>query len=941
MAKKASAKGKKKKQIKDSTGNLPKGFSNLAEKWLPLVMFIAVALLLLIGPFQRGLFFPSELLIAKACVFALLMLWGYFRLLKKDSRLFFGTPLDLCLGILLLAYLLSLFFAVHQREALEEVLKVTSYLVIYLVVFDLCRYMVLPGFLKPGSGNGKMGSKKTENSAAGNSSSTAESGGIKPASSGSPAGEDRIKTVPAAGKNPLISPEADAPGVSLILHLLLLAAVVVTVASLGVPAGHWDFPGAYADERIASPMGYANTAAAYLMTAFLLALGLAPLAAKWWQRTLYLAPAAIMLFTVVLTFSRGAWVLLPPLCLLLVLLAAPGERLRSLLYLAAASLAAVPAALLADPVYRSDAPAMAWLLVIAAALAAVLLGMAVELYLNLGRKVRLAIGGGTVLAAAAALFIIFILPALGPVHLERGPDQAAETKTVEQIISDPHPETDYRLTLEVKAEESPAAASEADYAWGVKVIGGLPDYKDEELFDHRADATEGWETKEYSFKTGPETERLEVLIYNHYPGTSVSARNVTLSAAGEEHNLTFALHRMLPDRFYDRIFSVSLDRNVDARFEFMGDAVKVIGDYPVTGIGGGGWNAVYRAYQETPYNTTEVHNHFLQVWIEAGIFGFLAFLGIWVSCLAAFIRNCFIDQATPRRWQFWTASFVPVAALGAHSVIDWNFSMAAVGIFLFVLLGANRSLDRINWFARLKIKTKDSKQTKGRGLLIGGAALVLGLFLLVYSLLLLDGLHATWRSQEAAQRGNLEAAQQEARRAISRDPYRADNYYNLSLLKEEQARQAGVQENMEKVIELARQAYEREPYNPRYVMHYGSLLLHNVGVEEGLAHIDRLMELRPFSESSYIQAASSRLQLASFYLNEGADAQARRYLRDVQEIEEKMTEKLGHSEPLAFAMGRTHEMLGNRARAVEYLESIEEDEDMYEEAQELLQELQD
>ncbi|MFO7951259.1 MAG: O-antigen ligase family protein [Bacillota bacterium] len=893
--KKPTDKVKQKQKKQDSSRNI-QSLNYWAEKIIPFVMLLALALLLFIGPFQRGLFFPRELLIAKIFIFGLLIIWGYFRLIKKDGRLI-ETPLDICLIVLLFAYGISFFFAVNTRDALGEALKVAAYLVVFLLTLDICRYLSLPRIkLNRGEVNNSTQPKSNDSSS---------------------------DLVP--------------PGINLILHLLLVAAGAVTIASLGVPAGHWNFPGAYASARIASPMGYANTAAAYLMAAYFLALALAPLAKKWWK-VLYLAPAATMLFAVILTFSRGAWLLLVPLSLLLIVIAAPGERLRSFLYLLVTALAAVPTALIADQVFRSDTPAQAWLLVAAALVFAIILGLFVELYLSQSRKLRIAVAGGAGAAVFAAFFIIFILPALGPIQLERGPDQDPETRTVEQLIRGISPEKDYRLSLDINAEKDPASDEEIDYVWRLRILGGLPGDRDEELLDYKGSATDGWEERDFNFETKAEMDRLEVKIYNHYPGTSVTARNVALSAEGMDRSLRFTLNRMLPDRFYDRLFSFSLERNLDARVEFMEDAVQIIGDHPVLGTGGGGWNAIYRAYQDRPYNTTEVHNHFLQVWLEAGLLGFLAFLGLWVSTAVSFVRNCAKKKAPSRVWQFWTAAFIPIAALGAHSMIDWNFSMAAVGIFLFVLLGASRSLDRVNWFER---KNCNRKINSSRGRFVGIGGIIIGVCLFIFSLMLLDGLYATWRSQELVEQNRLKQAREEMRRGIQRDPFRTDNYYNLSVLIEDHARRAGMQADMDEVISFAERAYELEPYNPRYVSHYGNLLLHNVDVNEGLEMIDRLMYLRPFSESSYLQAISSRLQLADFYLGEGEQAEAERHLNDILEIESKMEEHLDEIKPFAFHLGRTYFLLGEYSVAEDYLMKVEEGDDLYEQAQEHLEMIKD
>jgi len=887
LAKKSSTKNKKRdeknKVQKDSPGIIAKA---KADNILLYIMLALVAGLLFIGPFYRGLFFSMELLQAQIFVFAALFFWGLFRIFNRDGRLI-ETPLDICLLLLFIAYFISTFFAVHTRDALEELLKIASYLVIYLVAIDICRNWKYPGLLKWFNHEG----------------------------------EDTGSNLP--------------PGISMFLHLLLAAATVLTIASLGVPAGHWDFVGAYASSRIASPMGYANTAAAYLMASYFMALSLAPLAKRLF-RVIYLVPATLMLISIVLTFSRGAWLLLPPLALLMVIVSAPGQRLRTCLYLAVTALTALPAALLADPVFRSDNPVQAWWLIIGAVLAAVILGAMVEQYLLQSRKVRLGIAAAAAVIVTAAFIIFVIIPVVGPLHLENPPGEPARTTSYEQVISNIEAGETYQLQLEVKADQDHLTDSnDPDYVWRIRVLGGLPGYRDEELLDYRGMETEGWQQYDFAVETVEDTTRLDIRLYNRYPGTAITARNVTLVSPDSEQKLRFTMSRILPDRFYSRIYSYSLDRNLDRRLELFEDAVKVIRDYPILGAGGGAWAAVYRAYQDQPYDSREVHNHYLQVWIEAGILGFIAFVGIWLSFAAAFIRNCFLGRASPVRWQYWTATFLPVAALGVHSTIDWNFSMAAVGIFLFALLGAGRSLDQAAWF-----KKEDNKNVKsGKGLVIGIIALLLGLSLSIYSAVLLNGLKTTWESQQLLERGNNQRAMAEMERAIRLDPLLAENHHNLSVLIEGQARRTQTQLDAEQILALSRRAYELEPYNPNYFLRYGDLLMSHVDIDEGLSYIDKLMKMRPHNPSSYVRPAHSRLQVIEYFDEVGEQAGLQNYAGEIFELEEKMREKQGDSLPMAYVIGRTNQLLGNRVEAERYYEMVPEDDQFYDLARQRLEEL--
>jgi tetratricopeptide (TPR) repeat protein len=748
-----------------------------------MLLLLLLCLLLFVGPFYRGLFFTQDLLIAQAIVFGMLIIWGAYRLFAGGGNLR-KSPLDICFLALLLAYFISFFVAVHTRDALEQLLKIAMYLVVYLVAFELSVSKIWP-----------LNCRKTE------------------------LVNDDQSSMPI--------------GLNLILHLALAAAVVVTIASIGAAAGHWYILGAYQDAglRIASPLGYSNTAAAYLMAAYFLNIGLATLADSWWKRCMYLMPAVLILTTTILTFSRGAWLLLPPLFILMVLASAPGMRLRSFLLMIATMIPAIPAAFWADPLFRSSNPPDGWVPLVLAMAVSFLLGALFEYYLNQKYRTKLVLGVTVLAALLISIFFIIVFP-----------------------------------------------------------------------------------------------------LFN------ISAQDVSEPAGQEslsvEQRLEISLSNLLPERYHDRIFSVGRDRNLGARLEMFRDAIKIIKDYPLFGAGGGGFRSLYQGYQERIYYSTEVHNHFLQVWVEAGILGFLAFVGIWFSLTLVFIRNCIKNKATTVRWQNWATVFVPVAALGAHSAIDWNFSLAAVGIYLFVLLGASKSLDQIDWFKKedISLKSKDGRQRKWTGIM----AIVTGTLLLICTLVLIKGFYSTWQSQLYLEQGNLKQAVVELGEAIRYDPLRAENYFNLSVLFDEQARSSGDRTELQQLVYLAQRAHELEPYNPTYAYRYGELLLNYVDPQKGLTIIDRITDLRPLEVNSYLQAGVIRLQLAEFYLGSGNIPEAERYLAGIKDLEQKMIMKTGDASPLAFMIGRALFLMEDYEGALYYLKMVPESDPYYQSALEHL-----
>jgi len=837
--------------------------------YLLMLILIALSLILIIGPFFRGLFFPRELIVANGLVFILLIIWGIYRIVIKKNTLV-SSPVEICLTLLILAYVVSFFVAVNKRDALTEILKYSSYFIVLLMAIDIGFYLRLPWRY--------FESDKQE-----------------------------IR---------------EHEGARILIYITIISSVFLSFASLAIAASLFSIPDAYVGYRIASPIVYANTAALYFMAGYLSLIAFIPVF-KRLARAFHLGLATILLITVILTYSRGAWLLLPPLCLLLVIASQPGERLRASLNLLATAIPAVVVAFYIDSMFRASSSIMAWVALLGAYILTMIFALLIDRFLLLDkttqRKILFTGISATGLALIGALIFILSMPIF--LHYENG---NSNTSQLHQVIENVIPNENYRLEFETLNITDQQVAADTEARWRVLVSAGFSDYSYLDLVDQSGVALETSEQQFITFVTPEDLKRLEILLINESPDSKIEIKSVILSTETTKTHLRFLAYRLIPKSFYERIYSFSRDVNMDRRFELFSDAIKVIKDYPILGIGGGGWAAVYKGYIDNDYNSRQVHNQYLQVWIESGIIGFLAFIGIWISFSVIFINNRVIPQTTYLAKQLWVAAYIPVIAIGLHSIIDWHFAMASVGYYLFVLIGAGLSMNQANWFY-----TNESKAQRKKVNLPGLLSIIVGLALFAFTLALFFGLHAAWRSQELVEERNYKAAMKEFEKAISLDPLRAENYYNMSVIIEEQALQTRNPEAMQQVIALMQNAYELEPYNLRYVLRYGQLLLQYVDLDQGLSLLDLAPDLNPFSLETYLFVIFTRINIAEHLIANGAQAKAESILLTVFDLEQAMTEQDLFSRDLYFALGRTNELLGNFELALDYYEKVEAEDNYY------------
>ena len=110
------------------------------------------------------------------------------------------------------------------------------------------------------------------------------------------------------------------------------------------------------------------------------------------------------------------------------------------------------------------------------------------------------------------------------------------------------------------------------------------------------------------------------------------------------------------------------------RFIQMGDAATLIGTAPVLGIGPDAWKTAFPFVQSAQYSVSVVHCSYLQIALDAGLFG-LALVVAAVVIGAINVCRC---------GQTWLCP--AVAALALHSLVDFDLRFAALSTLLALLL---------------------------------------------------------------------------------------------------------------------------------------------------------------------------------------------------------------------------------------------------------------
>lgn len=139
-------------------------------------------------------------------------------------------------------------------------------------------------------------------------------------------------------------------------------------------------------------------------------------------------------------------------------------------------------------------------------------------------------------------------------------------------------------------------------------------------------------------------------------------------------------YKLLPGFAANRLQGLGANQNFIQRLVFFRDGVTLWRQRPITGWGLGGVEGQVTAVQPFFYESKYIHNHFIQILVEAGAVGLAAFVGLLGCALWLLLR---------RRRDFAQEPLLPLLAaclamMTAHSLTEvvWSTQVYQVVVFL-------------------------------------------------------------------------------------------------------------------------------------------------------------------------------------------------------------------------------------------------------------------
>ncbi|HQL36463.1 MAG TPA: O-antigen ligase family protein, partial [Bacillota bacterium] len=476
----------------------------------------------------------------------------------------------------------------------------------------------------------------------------------------------------------------------------------------------------------------------------------------------------------------------------------------------------------------------------------------------------------TVIIVMALIFIVtavFLSSVKEPTQYRIEHLESEENSWIYKTVSldDLKPSTRYSFGFDVMA------SIESPYSYGILIRSYNSVNEHTDILEYFEPTGAGFTRKNYEFATLPDTERIDIQLYNYESNSYTVYKNMEIRDSNNTTIKKIKNLKYIPSPIADRLTDINFKtRNASLRLHFMKDGLKIIRDYPIAGAGGGAWRNLYRQYQSIPYDTTEVHNFYVQYGTEVGIIGLAALMGLLTLIVISMIKSFKTDS------QY---SYVYFAAmlLFIHSMIDFNLSLAAVVYMLWMLIGIINS-DK---------NTPHMKKSEHK--YVGTLALVLSLIICFASSSIYYGMKLGSQGAIVYNRDKDEDKTIELyEKAIKFDRYNGIYRADLAQILNSKLKSTKDKKYYDGVLEQISMLNKYEPYNHKYTPTICNMYLALGMFKEASELADKKLHDEPLLTQSYNIKIDVNYQVANYYLKSDKAKEAEFYLLKVIEAKDEL-----------------------------------------------------
>lgn len=389
---------------------------------------------------------------------------------------------------------------------------------------------------------------------------------------------------------------------------------------------------------------------------------------------------------------------------------------------------------------------------------------------------------------------------------------------------------------------------------------------------------------------------------------------------------------LLAESYLSRLGDVSLqDQNVQLRIDFSRDALKIIKDHPVIGVGAGGWAALYHTYASRLYWTLLTHNHFLQTWVEAGTIGFLALLSIWFLFLYL-VYNYWskpkedIDQTSdPLLW----GGVTGVLLLGAHSIIDFDMSLPAIYFLFFAFMGTFKGFVSVPPLHSETEKKAAKKKGRPKGPVLDKKSVIFLALATAGSLAICITAASFWianlnfRSAQSIITQNTSLGVQKLDNALALDPINSEYWIWSAKVLADKAVKTNDPNAYQKALECCQKAIDLDPYNLSQLYSINQVYIKLGQPDPAIKVASDMIRINPWAPDYYENLAAVQVAAGIFRLEAGNIEQAKAYWADSVQVPNLVPPTMAIPPVgLHLFQGQARLLLGDTAQGVSSLQTM-------------------
>ena len=345
---------------------------------------------------------------------------------------------------------------------------------------------------------------------------------------------------------------------------------------------------------------------------------------------------------------------------------------------------------------------------------------------------------------------------------------------------------------------------------------------------------------------------------------------------------------------YHRLQTISTsDQTLLERFSYYKDSLSIIRDFPLFGIGPGGWASIMDKYQTAVYFPTFVHSVIMQTMLNFGLLGLVIFL-LQILLFLQYFIYAFRKTSKYKNEVFYL--FIINLSILLHAVIDIDFEFQIISI-LFWLNIVLISLLSGRGFVSFRI---------GKGMKSSFSIILIILILSDACLYASNSFYL--KGVNSFEKQNFLSAVESFDSAIKFNPFSSSSIFMEGSTQWELYLKTSEKKIMEEARNNIYSAEKKDRFNPEYINKEAAILFSLKEYGESIKKYEALIQVQPLKLGNYEGYAKSLLFKAKEEFNSGNISEARSYFNRILKIESQLNSLRDKLSTFAFKLKHKPEL---------------------------------